>query len=93
MLIFHVGPLFLTPLKTCAVAMLCITALGLLGPPPPEAAHSSLRHVRRLARPPLMRISVCEADDAELRFQGSASRIRPISELVAQVMAHGSPEP
>ena len=31
-----------------------------------------------------MRISVCEADDAELRFQGSASRIRPISELVAQ---------
>jgi hypothetical protein len=85
--------------------LLCITALGLLGTPPPEAGHSSarcgsslrqlssLRHVRRHARPPLMRVSVCEADDAELRFQGSASRIRPISELVAQVMARPNPSP
>lgn len=66
--------------------MLCFATLGLFAPQPPHVAQlpRPCCGSRRLARPPVMRVSVREADDAELRFQGGGSRIRPISELVAQ---------
>ena len=66
--------------------MLCLATLGLLAPQPPHVAQLPQLCCggRRLARPPVMRVSVREAEDAELRFQGGGSRIRPISVLVAQ---------
>ena len=61
--------------------VLCLATLGLLG-------HvTQLPHTRsqqRVWRPPSMRVSVRKAEDAELRFQGRDSRMRPISVLVAQ---------
>ena len=66
--------------------MLCLATLGLLAPQPPHVAQLPRLCCggRRQARPPVMRVSVREAEDAELRFQGGGSRIRPISVLVAQ---------
>ena len=66
--------------------MLCLATLGLLAPRPPHVAQlpRPCCRGRRLAQSPLMRVSVRVADDAELRFQGGASRIRPLSVLIAQ---------
>eukprot|EP00908_Phaeocystis_cordata_P026035 Transcript_851.p1 GENE.Transcript_851~~Transcript_851.p1 ORF type:complete len:320 (+),score=122.26 Transcript_851:86-961(+) len=58
--------------------MLLTAALSLL-----PQRHVPTDRCRQRACPPAMRISIREAEDSELRFQGVESQIRPISKLVS----------